>query len=65
DPVSPLRYKCVNISQYAGLNNSGACNMPTEYELIPTDSGIIFHPGDYIFESKSLTSPSICIYYNQ
>ena len=65
DPVSPLRYKCVNISKYVELNNSEACNISQKYELMPIGSGIIFHPGDYIFESKSLTSPLICIYYNQ
>ncbi|MDD4983872.1 MAG: hypothetical protein PHH82_03490 [Candidatus ainarchaeum sp.] len=64
DPVSPLRYKCVNISKYVGLNNTGICSAQGDYDVMQVNP-TIFHQGDYLFESKSLTVPSICIYYKQ
>jgi hypothetical protein len=63
DPVSPLRYKCVNISKFVGINNTGICNNPpADYDTLPTNP-IVFPSANYLFESKSLVNPSICVYY--
>ncbi len=60
DPVSTVRYKCVNISRYVTFNG-GSCTNPPDagYETLP---GLTFSSGNYIFESYSLGNPEICIY---
>jgi len=63
DPVSPVRFRCVNISRYISINPGGTCPvLPGAYDLLPEP--FIFGAGSYVFQSKSLTNPTMCIYYH-
>jgi hypothetical protein len=65
DPVSTVRYKCVNVSRYVDFN-PGTCMMPpADYKELPVSVSTLFYPADYVFQSMSLTSPTICVYYKE
>jgi len=66
DPVSTVRYKCVNVSRYVAFSPETCnSNRPQGYKELPMSKSSIFYPADYIFQSQSLTSPTICVYYKQ
>lgn len=62
DPVSPVRYKCVNISRYVKFSTYECdAGVPPGYKKL--EEPLVFPPGNYIFQSLSLNKPTICIYY--
>ena len=63
DKVSPIRYKCINISPMTMLNPLVYCStLQNGFEIIQKDNSISLKKGKYLITSNSLNMPILCIY---
>jgi len=62
DKVSPIRYKCINISPMTMLNPLDYCDTSQNDGFEPIQNPISLKKGKYLITSNSLNMPILCIY---